>query len=430
MSFSNVAIDQDPGTFCLVYTSNGVLMPLPNRVHSVILKASVKHNAQLYLDGVKFTPSPSTVVASGKTIQIRLPVPNDSRHHFVKVVDPGNLGTAAATSAQIEVWSDCAGVVTHLVSSTSQNTATNEQFVDVLMTNTGRVSQTFYSRLKLDGQTIVSDISLTPGASTTRRITIPADSKLHAVSAEVKIGSSYSADPALWYVVQALDAPAPPPDPSGEASQFKVGETIIVQSASTSTPLATDGSEWVLLEISPRNANAWTPVGTEAGMINPQADGTWSSTIETNTSKFPVGSQWDLRTRRFRDYQESEEKRHIFNMITGSVTQISTPTVPVIVSPLNHSQQGGTWVKLTGTGKPGSRLEFRTQRVTAWGQTDYTPMPTTVGSNGKWETLVYAKKRDDAHDYKILGYSCRASQNGLFSAYSNRLDITWRNPRR
>jgi hypothetical protein len=319
-------------------------------------------------------------------------------------------------------------VVSHVVSAITQNAATNEQYVDVQVSNTGKVSQTYPNRLLLDGVTVGTAIVLTPGQSTTRRITIPADSQLHAISGEVKIGSYYANDPCLWYVVQANAPIPPPPDPSAAAIDFKVGETVIIQSATTSTPLTTDGSEWVLLEISARNAGVWTPVGTGGGLIMPQTDGTWSSTIETNATAYPVG-QWDVRARRFRDYQVSDESKHYFNMITGTITPVTLAT-PVITGPTNRSQLGGTWLKIYGTGKPGARLEFQTQRVTAWGQADYTPKPTTVGSNGKWETLVFAKKRDDVHDYKVLGYTCRASQNGLYSAWSNRLDVTWRNPNR
>ncbi|MGS2646080.1 hypothetical protein [Streptosporangium sp. G12] len=428
MAINNAAIDQDPGTFCLSYTSGGVVMPLPNRVHHVNFTCSVTHNVVLQLDGATITSS--YLYSGGSTVRsIRLPVPNDGRRHQVKVVDRGINGTPGAQSASIEVWSDCAGVVSHLVQAITQNPATNEQYVDVSVSNTGGVSQAYTNRLLLDGVTVGTEIVLNPGASAVRRITIPADGKQHVIKGEVKIGSYFANDPCLWYVVQANAAPPPPPDPSDNATQFKVGETVIIQSATTSSPLATDGSEWVLLEASPRNANTWTPVGSEGGMIMPQTDGTWSSTIETNAAKYPVGSQWDLRARRFRDYQASEEVLHYFDMIAGTVTPVTLPT-PVITGPVNHSQQGGTWLKIYGTGKPGARLEFRTQRVTAWGQADYTPKPTTVGSNGKWSTLVYAKKRDDVHNYKVLGYSCRASQNGLYSAWSNRLDVTWRNPRR
>ncbi|GAA3537147.1 hypothetical protein GCM10022419_016210 [Nonomuraea rosea] len=434
MTFSNVALNASK--FCLVYTSSGVAMPLANGVHKVDFKANVKHTAELYLDGVRFTPSPALVVAAGATGQIRLPVPNDGRHHFVKVVD---TKTSSASSAEIEVWSGCVGVVYFVVSTVTQNPATNEQLVDVRMTNSGQVSQAYTTRLLLDGKTVGTQITLNPGQQETRRITIPADSANHVISGEVRIGSAFADDVCLWYVIKGNAAPPVPPDPSDNASQFVPGETVIIQSAVTSTPLATDGSEWVLVEISPRDANTWTPAGTEGGFITPQEDGTWSASIPTNATAFPVGSEWDVRARRFRDYQQSDEVIHYFDMVTGTVTQppvdgggTPQPTLnaPVITGPTNRDQWGGTWLTIYGTGTPGARVEFKTERVTAWGQTNYVPKATTVGSNGKWSTQVFAKKQAQPNSYKVLGYRGRIHKNALFSPWSNRLDVTWHHPRR
>ncbi|MER5643953.1 hypothetical protein [Streptosporangium sp. NPDC002524] len=434
MAINNAVIDQDPGTFCLAYTSGGVQVPLPNRIHHVNFTCSVTHNVVLQLDGATITSS--YLYSGGATVRdIRLPVPNDGRHHFVKVVDRGVDGTPGAQSASIEVWSDCTGVVSHVVSAVTQNPATNEQYVDVTVSNTGRIQQAYTNRLLLNGVTVGTEIVLNPGQSATRRITIPADSKQHVIKGEVKIGSSFANDPCLWYVIAANAPIPPPPDPSAGATEFKPGETVIIQSATSSSPLATDGSEWVLMEISPRNAGTWKPVGYEGGLLAPQEDGTWSTAIPTTAATYPVGSQWDVRARRFRNYRESTPTLHYFNMVAGTVPDpptdgggnpLPTLTAPTITGPTGRDQAGGTWLKIYGTGTPGARLEFSTERVTAWGQTNYVPEPTTVGANGKWETRVFGKKQVDPHDYKVLGYRARIRQNKQFSPWSNRLDVTWR----
>ncbi|WP_043617340.1 hypothetical protein [Nonomuraea candida] len=431
MSFSNVSLDA--GAFCLVYSSGGKNYPLHNGVFQVRFTSTVKHNACLYLDGVKFTAT--KVVNAGTTTTIRLALPNDGRSHKVRVVDPGGLGTPAAQSSELDVSTPCEGVVYMQVLKIVENAATKEQLVDVVLSHTGKVSETFTVRLLLDGKTVGTQISLTPKVTTYRTVTIPADGKVHTLSGEVKIGSYFADDRVLWYPITGNTPPPVPPDPTANATQFAPGETVVIQSATTSSPLATDGSEWVLLEISRRGTNNWTPAGTEGGFVPPAEDGTWSSTIPTNATDHPVGSQWDVRARRFRDYQESEQVIHYFDMVAGTVpdppkdpgtgTPQPTLTAPRITGPVNRDQRGGTWLTIYGTGTPGARVEFKTERVTAWGQTNYVPQPTTIGKDGKWSTRVYGKKQRTPHDWKVLGYRGRIYQNKLFSGWSNRLDVTW-----
>lgn len=433
MSITGAALTGTP--FCLAYTVSGTSYALPSRVYNVSFQASGSpHNAELWLDGAKLTNA--VWLASGASQTLRVAVPNDGFTHKLRVVDPGNLGTPAAQSSEITIPSTtaCTGVVYVTVSGVTENTETKQKYVNVRLQNTGTISQTFTCRNLLDGKVIHSAINLTPGQISNWVVYVPPDNAVHSVSTEVKLGSAFADDVVLWYTLQGNPPPPPPPDPGAGATDFIPGQTVIIQSAVGSTPLATDGSEWVRLEIAPKNSNSWVPAGPDGGLIMPQDDGTWSSTIFTNPVNYPVGSEWVVRSRRYRDYVESAISTHPFKMIAGTTptppvdgggNPLPSLSAPVITGPINRRQAGGTWLKINGTGVPGDRLEFKTEVVSSWGQGDYTPNAATVGSNGKWETMVFAKKQKDPHEYKVLGYRARALRNNQFSQWSNRLDVTW-----
>lgn len=382
------------------------------------------HNLEVRIDGQRWGVNRYYPVT--ETVELFIPIPNDGRRHDIEVVDPGGRGTQPTSAAPgTDYLSNCDGPLQFRVQQIVTTPYTGEQTVTVSITGEGT------GRLRLDGSNVGPLISLNGGSGEVRDIIIPADGKKHVIDAQVRapLASDYSENPGIWYVIQAHDGPTGPGDPSQIAEDFVPGESVIVASADDAVPLATDGSEWVFVEISPREQNQWQPAGGDLGMVAPNDDGSWSTTIETNPQDFPVGTGWDVRVRRFRNYQASAPEFAYFDMVSGTISP-GDLTPPAITAPVNHTQRGNTWCVLEGLGVPGAKVEFSVERVTPWGSLDDPPLTTTVGKTGRWVTFVWGQQRAHPVDYKILGYRARHRVNGHVSDWSNRLDVTWQHPLR
>lgn len=381
------------------------------------------HYVEVWMDGVKVAGPELLTINSSWIFSIF--VPNDGRSHQVWLKDPGNQGTSPYETGKHTVSSDCTGSVK------AEVYATNKNAVDIKVNHTGG-SGTYTCRLTLDGQMIGAEIQVSPSTpEVTRRILVPPDGKLHLIRGEVRVGSQWSDVPILWYTMSTTEGgggTGNEPSPTEPATEFHPGETIIVQSTEESTPLATDGSEWVLVEISERDQDNWRPVGPDAGLVQPDEDGNWLFSIETNPVDFPVGSQWDLRARRFRNYQPSEPVIKQFNMVAGSPGG-ATIAVPVITGPY-WDQRSGSWVQLRGTGTPGAVIDFQTELRTPWGRPEPPPSRTTVKANGRWWTWIYAEHWDwwGGPGYKVIAYRARARVHGQTSDWSDWHEVTWITP--
>ncbi|GII83299.1 hypothetical protein Ssi03_12890 [Sphaerisporangium siamense] len=392
-----------------------------------------RHNVEILIDG--YTAATLGVWPQGDDSfpESWVHIPNDGRSHEVQYVDRGLLGTPEGSTVPVELASNCPGVLKARVLGQTQNSQSRETFVDVEITRGNTASSPYTCRLVVDGKPAGADIVVNSGETLTRRITIPGDGSKHLIKAELWAGYWASEVPFLWYVVQAMSPGGGGGiPPTGPASQFVPGETVYVQSNTLSTPLATDGSEWVLVEISPRGTtDQWEPAGVEGGLISPDDDGAWYVSIETNAQDFPVGSQWAIRVRRFRNYQESLAKLAYFDMVAGPVPPVpGTYEPPVITGPVNHNQPGSSWMDLWGTGWPGSVMHFDVEHVTEWGTTYYLPLAVSTGPTGQWHTRVYDKQQDPEHDYKVISYRARSSLNGQTSEWSEPREVTWHRPLR
>ncbi|MEO3860117.1 hypothetical protein [Acrocarpospora sp. B8E8] len=385
------------------------------------------HYLGLYYDG--FLYAGPWYVTPGSSLNVSSTLPADDKSHSVTLRDTGSNGTAATISASQSQSSSCSGIIESKILGEETNPTTKQKTVSVWVANNSTSTIPFPYRVLLDGSP-VSDSTLPLGGSASVNVTIQADGQLHKIVTETKAGTSWYPVPILWHSVQGLGA-APPeePPPAEEATEFVPGETVLIGSLESDTPLATDGSEWVLMEVAREGTENWTPAGAPGGLIYPGEDGSWAASIQTTAATYPVGTDWTVRTRRFRNFAESAVVEHDFIMVAGSVPSIPT-TPPVIVGPPNHSQHGNSWMWLFGTGTPGSLVEFETEHDDGVGLDIEIPQSTTVGKDGTWRTEVFGMQRSYPTTQGVATYTATSSINGQSSGQSNPLDVTWRNQRR
>lgn len=397
---------------------------LPVSQASAWCSVSEPHNVELWMDNYKVAGP--VLLTTGSTYAFQFGVPNDGRTHQVWLKDPGTGSTNPYETSKVSVSSSCTG------SPRAEVYNTNLNAVDIRVWVTGSGSYT--CRVTLDGQTVGGEFQVTSASEVTRRVLVPPNGVYHLIKVEVRSGSQWATDkPILWFAMSTTQGggdPGDEPAPTEPATEFRPGETIIVQSTEGSSPLATDGSEWVLVEISERGLDNWRPVGPDAGLVQPDEDGGWMFAIETNATDFPVGSQWDLRARRFRNYQPSLPVIKQFDMVSGTPGSV-TLTRPVITGPY-WDQRVGTWAELKGRGTPGAVLEFqcRVSSETFWGSPEQPPKNVTVPANGRWTAYAYATHSSygDAPNFKVIEYRCRARFHGQVSDWSNWHEVLWLAP--
>lgn len=395
-----------------------------------------RHNVECLVDGVAIAPPGvwPRAIGGGEVDEVPdfyVNIPNDGMTHTVQLMDRGIYGTPFARTITVTLASACTGVLMARVLSKTLNTQTRETYVDVEIYRGDTSSTPWTCRLLVDGRPAGAEITLGPSEpSTTKRITLPPDGSEHLIKAELKAGGTrWSEVPFLWYVVQAANPGGgggnPPTQP---ATQFVPGETVFIQSNNINTPLATDGSEWVLVEIAPTGTtDQWKPAGVEGGLISPDDEGAWWVSIPTDAQDFPSGSQWTVRSRRFRNYQESQAALHYFEMVIGPVPPVPGHNPPVCGGPVNHNQPGSSWMDIWGSAIPGAIVSFTTQVVTRWG-TISVPLAVSTGPNGQWQTRVYDRQQDPDHSFKVVSYRARSTINGQSSDWSAPLEVTWQSP--
>lgn len=416
MSLSNLTVVNE---FCnLTESPDGSYWPHPGTYISVQVTSQGEHYVELQIDGAR--ASLTHYAPYGTQITLSTTVPNDGRPHTIEVVDTGKEGTEPARSGGITVTSNCAGVVYQEVTGAIHNPTTGDYFFEITLYHNGFWSEPVTCRLLVDGQPATGNITLTPsGAGSEQKVElhIPADGKPHVIKGEIR-GNGWLTEPCLWYVVPAQQGPPGPPDPGELASEYIPGETVIIESTNDETPLATDGSEWVLVEISPRGENNWIPVG---GLIAPNEEGAWSTTIETNPQDFPSGSKWDVRARRFRNYQESNPTFQYFDMIEGQTGGGSLPPPRFDLSWMYA--RGNDWQMIFGYGIPGARIEFRIEPVSEWASGEV-PEPCTVYYDGLWFAWIYARQSRNPGQ-SVIRYYARQRLNGRMSSWSDPMEVTW-----
>ncbi|MEU4726535.1 hypothetical protein AB0G06_43650 [Nonomuraea dietziae] len=394
------------------------------------------HNVGLFIDGVHYQPYGWTQVTSGSQ-RWGFDVPNDGLEHKIQLLDDGTRGTPATKSQILTAPdTDCAGILTFEALGEATHPVTKEKYVKVRVTNTGAVNETLITELYIDpigtGATY-----LRPGEEKVLTHKVPADGKVHLVEGRgwrpMPNGSNAYHGGLLHWGIKGNPTPPVPEDPAASATVFTPGEMVYVRSSSTSTPLKTDGSEWVLLEIRKRPGLAevpepWRLVGTEGGYVLPQQDGSWVSSIQTDATSYPLGSKWDLRARRFQEYRPSEEYLQYFNMGNSGGGEPPQASVPFILGPGSPFPDGimrlNTWVTLYGNGTPGSVIEFQTTTQDS-GITPNTPAPCTVGADGRWQTRVYEYERGPGDEVWVITYRARAKLNDQVTEWSGPLQLWW-----
>jgi hypothetical protein len=401
----------------------------PGTLLFLIADCDATHNVALYVDGQQYTPFVKYLDGDGPFLE-DFTIPNDGITHTLQFVDDGTRGTPKAKSETKTFKSDCEGDVMASVAAVTQNVVTRETYVDIQIEGNGK------ARVSLDGNVVSPELSVPAGTAQPFRVTLQPDGARHPIKVEMQgfFGDDWLTDhPVGWFVEQAADPGGPVTGPpTQDAVDYFPGDTVIIQSAEGTSPIANDGTEWVLVDYAPQGTpGGWIPVGEENGLITPDEDGSWSASLETDPDNFPVGSKWNIRARHFRNYQESAGYVAPFNMVSGSPSGGGLPT-PVITGPLDHTQRGSTWMELRGTGIPGARVEFTVEQLSGWGvQRDiYVPERTTVGRNGRWRTWVYGEARRDPFPFKVVAYRARVRRNGRFSNWSEPLEVTWQYPLR
>ncbi|WP_431911714.1 hypothetical protein [Nonomuraea jabiensis] len=371
----------------------------------------------------------------GTTANANTFIPADGKSHTIRLVDDGTSGTPAAESIQVTVSGEsCGKVLSYEVTAEATHPVTKQKYIDVTVTHTGSSSLRFQGGVQAYSSSDPSSRQwtglLAPGESEIVQVVIPANGLLHVLKGFMqKEGDSSGFTSALWHVVRAFN---PPPDPAENATEFFPGETVIITSSPAATPLATDGSEWVMLELRERapigqTPNPWTLVGTEGGLVPPRQDGTWVSSIETSSEAFPIGSKWDVRSRRFRAFKPSEEHIEYFDMINpDNVPPPPPPAKPVITSPASGYRHTSTviLVPISGTGTPGSTIGFKLDVIQTSLELPWDlPMPCTVDADGNWTTHI---SRESSYlGDTTIAYSARAKRNGLYSEWSDPVNIVW-----
>ncbi|MEU7830379.1 hypothetical protein [Nonomuraea sp. NPDC049129] len=412
----------------------GLNYPIPSGDCWIDYSASgTAHNTRVHLDGVAITVS-DPIDADTPAGERLYWIPNDGLKHTVTVIDDGTKGTTAARSTETIVpIIPCDGLLAFDVLGESTHPITREKYVHVSVTHTQMANKPlwveFYRTLDYSSgpQVEIMDFWISPGERRIVKVVIPADAKRHAVYTKFRFGNSYDGQ-GLWYTTQANYPPPPVEDPSKIPAVFLPGETIVVDSSPTGTPLATDGSEWVMLEISSRDADTWTPVGTEGGFITPQQDGTWTASIPTDSVTFPKGSKWDLRARRFREFRPSEEVIRQFDIDTSDVPTPPPPARPLILGESDLPKLG-TWLNLVGTGTPSSVIEFEAVSTDPGGSEAQISVPpsTTVGPDGTWKTRIRQSTPTNSLGSAPVAYRARARLNGATSEWSPAYGVTWQN---
>lgn len=439
MAITNASITQWNGSCRTSIVTGLPTGPLPVATIEVSFTVDATHNVGLFLDGVQVYAYGWSQVSSG-THRWGFSVPNDGLEHKIQLLDDGTRGSPATKSQILTAPdTDCAGILTFEALGEAIHPVTKEKHIKVRVTNTGAVNETLKAQLSVETSPYPSTIvTLKRGEEKVITHRIPADGKVHKVEGigwrpMPNGGDAYHPELLHW-AIKANPAPPPPDDPTASATVFTPGETVYVRSASNSTPLATDGSEWVLLEIRKRPGpteapEPWKLVGTEGGYVLPQHDGSWVSSIQTNAATYPLGSKWDLRARRFREYRPSEEYLQYFNMGNSGGNPPPKPSVPFILGPNSPFPDGvmrlNTWVTVYGSGTPGSVIEFQVT-TTDEGITPNTPASCTVGADGRWQTRVYEYERNgDASEVWVLTYRARAKLNGEVTDWSGPLQVWW-----
>ncbi|WP_026415386.1 hypothetical protein [Actinomadura oligospora] len=398
-----------------------------DRTHRVyVMLDGVRYGSQMWtlgvLQAVELDPKTGKIVKKRPLDStLYVDVPSDALPHQIglKAVDGATTGDTALYSA------DCIGGVKGTVKSYSVDPASMERHYQVQLAHTGTPAVNLSAYVWLDGRQVGGPITLKPGQAVTRDVVVPADAKLHVISTGYR-NRKQLISPTMWHALTAETAPVIDKPGWTPVTTFKAGETVVITSAVGEAPLATDGSEWMLLEYSKAGTSTWVPLGDAEtdGLVAPDDDGTWSYQLDTSKAPFASGGSWDIRATRYQDYRASDQVVHSF-AISGTLTPPTSPfTAPRITAPTNHTARSGQRVTLRGTGPAGARLEFRRRLVTKWGEAGPVPAPCTVGKDGKWSTWVIAEKVG-SHSYKKIAYSCRASRNGRTTAWSNELTIRW-----
>ncbi|MFI6319755.1 hypothetical protein ACIBG8_19630 [Nonomuraea sp. NPDC050556] len=396
------------------------------------VKVSGSGNVTILVDGFysAWTLNLGTNGSSNITVQ----VPNDGMDHRLVAVDDGTQGAVSTAELQLPRTS-CTGALLLRYLGSATHPVTKETHVKIKASHTGIHQEPLAAGISVPGLGTVLFETLNAKEERVLTFKLPADGVEHHID-----GTHYRSTPGggftgsryphLSVTVRSNQPPPPAEDPIASAPYFSPGETVFVRSAPGSTPMATDGSEWVLLEIRKRPESGqpvppWKLTGTEKGFVLPSQDGSWSSSIQTNSATFPVGSKWDLRTRRFREFRSSNESLQYFNMGSAPIPKPQLDR-PYILAPLTN-QSYDTWVTLAGTGTPGSIIEFSATDKTAAPSPPQVPPPTTVGSDGMWSSRITEHPVDpnNYYEYRHVVYRARASLNGEATAWSDGLSVNY-----
>jgi hypothetical protein len=410
------------------------------------LRATVPHHVEVLLDGHRYGSQVWKVarrykvkknqktgkVESKEEIDtvIGVDIPNDNNTHQLALRDPGTRGTPRYETTTVQVDSmSCMGGVSAKVSHIESDPATLERRATVQLQHRGKPKANLIGHVYIDSRQVGTAITLKPGRGVNREVVIPADGREHVISAAYRYRTT-NVQRTLWYVAEKVNPPVIDPGTWTPVTTFKAGETVVVTPAVGDTPMATDGSEWLLLEYSRKGSGAWAPLGGD-GLLEPEADGTWQFEISTGTgTSFTAGTQWDVRVRRYRDYVASAANVNSFAISTDPhAPKPTTPRTPRITGPTNHTASSGSRVWLSGNATAGARLEFKRRLLTRWGDPGPVPAPCTVSKDGRWRTWVISQKVG-VHSYKKVAYSCRARLNGKTTGWSNELTIMWKKRKR
>lgn len=399
-------------------------------------RVSKPYRVQLLLDGEPFSDYQWDVKQRFKAVKsqgnltpdeeidtvVYADLPSDNRNHTLALKDV-NSSEQSTETAFISLG--CAGAIFYEVKGFTENPATGELRYTIGLEHKGNHNRTLGGRVYLDRKLVGNEIPLSPRQRAEREVVIPADGKKHIIATATRIGNKVIYW-TMFFVAEGNDPPVTEPGVWTSATTFDIGETILITSAVGEVPLETDGSEWILLERSLSGDDGWAPLGDDNGLILPGSDGTWKFELSTGPGTIFTGNtSWDVRARRYKDYQESDTVTHTFHISGTAYVPPGTPVpTPVITGPVNKTYRGKTIVYLSGTGPAGARLEFRRFLLTSWGTPGPVPASTTVGKDGKWRTWVQADKVG-YHSYKRIAYSCRAKLNGRYSDWSNDITIRW-----
>jgi hypothetical protein len=413
-----------------------VSAPLARGDVFIELRADASHTFGFWLDGILVEEyGQSNRINAGEAPRFGFAIPNDGIDHKITIIDDGTRGTPA-TKLEVSLPAvDCAGVIMFEYLGDATHPTSKEKYVKVRAVHSGAIDEPFGAQIYIRTSPFPDPLVwLKPGEETVLVHRVPADYKLHVVEGRMRRtlpdGSAHTETALLHRVVKGNPKPPPAQDPSASVTLFAPGETVFVHSAPSSTPMATDGSEWVLLEIRQRPqsgqpAQPWQLVGAEGGYVLPAQDGTWASSIQTDAIAFPRGSKWDLRARRFREARESVETVQYFDMGNAGVPQptLAAPTILGPTGPGDGLLRLGTWATMFGSGTPGSVVEFQATTT----DTDYTPNPPqrcTVGVDGKWTTR-FIEHLSGVHEDRVIQYRARATLNGLTTDWSGSVALWW-----